>query len=95
MFVKSVSFLSASIKSMIPMQKYPHIIELLAFMFLFRINSLISLGTCSTPKLTVIEQHVQHRNKQFHFSYKIKQSNVFQRLHIHQGLLCMSHPLFF
>ena len=41
-----------------PMQKYPHIPELftctrkmLAFIFLFPKNSLISLGTCSTPKL--------------------------------------------
>ena len=40
------------------MQKYPHIIELLAcilkifdFMFLFPTNSLISSGTCSTPSL--------------------------------------------
>ena len=58
MLVKSVSFLSASIKSMNPMQKYPHIIELfvctrkiLGIMFLFPTNSLISSGTCSTPKL--------------------------------------------
>ena len=57
MFVKSVSFLPASIKSMNPIQKYPHIIELLActrkilaIMFLFSTNFLISLGTCSTPK---------------------------------------------
>ena len=41
------------------MQKYPHIIELfdctrkvLAVMFLFPINSLISSGTCSTQKLS-------------------------------------------
>ena len=40
------------------MQKHAHIIELfectlnmLAFMFLFPMNSLISLGMCSTPKL--------------------------------------------
>ena len=59
MFVKSVSFLPASIKSMNPMQKYSHITELFActrkmfaFMFLFPINSLISSGTCSTPKLS-------------------------------------------
>ena len=58
MLVKSVNFLLASIKSMNPMQKYPHITEsfactrkMLAFMFLFPINSLISSGTCSTPKL--------------------------------------------
>ena len=65
MFVKSVSFLPASIKSMNPTQKYPHIIELfacnkkiLAIMFLFPINSLIS------------SEHVHHKNyqnKQFHF----------------------------
>ena len=42
-----------------PMQKYPHIPELsactrkmLAFLFLFLENSLISLGKCSTSKLT-------------------------------------------
>ena len=59
MFVKSVSFLPASIKSINSIQKYPHITELLACtrkmfasMFLFPINSLISLGTCSTPKLS-------------------------------------------
>ena len=58
MLVKSVSFLPDSIKSMNPMQKYPHITELFActrkmlvIMFLFMINSLISSGTCSTPKL--------------------------------------------
>ena len=57
--VKSVSFLLASIKSMNPTQKYPHIIELfactrkmLAIMFLFPTNYLISSGTCSTPKLS-------------------------------------------
>ena len=63
MFVKSVNFLPASTKSMNPMQKYPHIIELFAStrkmaatMFLFPINSLISSETCSTqklPKLTI------------------------------------------
>ena len=59
MLVKSVSFLSASIKSMNPMQKYQRIIELfarnrkiLAIMFLFPTNSLISSGTCSTAKLS-------------------------------------------
>ena len=57
--VKSVSFLPATIKSMNPMQKYPHITELfdcpqkmLAIVFLFPINSLISSGTSSTPKLS-------------------------------------------
>ena len=59
MLVKSVSFLPASIKSMNPMQKYPHIIELfacarknIAIMFLFWTDSLISSGTRSTPKLS-------------------------------------------
>ena len=59
MFVKSVSFLPASIKSMNPMQKYPYIIEVLActqkmlpIMFLFLIKFLISSGpSCSSPKL--------------------------------------------
>ena len=42
-----------------PIQKYPHIIELSAcilnmfvFVFVCPINLLISLGTCSTPKLS-------------------------------------------
>ena len=59
MFVKSVSFLPARIKSMNPMQKYAHITELFActrkildIMLLFPINSLNSSGTCSTPKLS-------------------------------------------
>ena len=58
MFEKSVSFLPKSIKSINPMQKYPHITELfactrkmLAIMFLIPTNSLISSGTYSTPKL--------------------------------------------
>ena len=56
--LKSVSFLPDNIKSMNPMQKYPHITELfactrkmLAIMFFVSINSLISSGICSTPKL--------------------------------------------
>ena len=62
-FVKSVNYLPANIKSLNPMQKYSHIVELfccnrkiLAFMFLFpgdsSINSLISSGIYSTPKLS-------------------------------------------
>ena len=57
------NFLPANIKSIHPMQKYPQIIELssctrkmLVFIFLFQgnslINSLISLGIYSTPKLS-------------------------------------------
>ena len=44
-----------------------------------------------------LQEHVPHqhyRNKQFHFCYKIKQSNVFLHLHVYQGLLRMPHPLF-
>ena len=59
MIVKSINFLPASIKSMNPLEKYPHITELLActrkmlaIMFLFPTNSFISSGTCSTPKLS-------------------------------------------
>ena len=59
MFVKLVNFLPANVKSMNPMQKYPHITELfacnrkmLAIMILFPINSLIFSETCSTPKLS-------------------------------------------
>ena len=42
-----------------PMQKYPQITELFdhilykfVFMFLFSMNFLVSIGTCSTPKLS-------------------------------------------
>ena len=56
MFVKSVKVLPASIKSVNPIQKYPHIIKFFdytlnmwAFMFLFPINS---SGRYSTPKLS-------------------------------------------
>ena len=44
------------------------------------------------------QEHVQHHNywnKQFRFCYKIKQSNAYLHLHIHQGLLRVPHPLFF
>ena len=58
MFVKTVSFLPASKKSMNPMQKFPQINKLfactrkmLAVMFLFPVNYLICSGTCLTPKL--------------------------------------------
>ena len=48
MLVKSVSFLPASIKSMNPMQKYPHITELFAWarkmlVFVFIPNKLFNL----------------------------------------------------
>ena len=53
MFLKLVKFLAVSIKSMNPIQKYPNIAELfactrkmLAIMFLFPTNLLISSGTC-------------------------------------------------
>ena len=75
------------------MQKYPQIIELFdcilnmfVFMFLCSINFSISL------------EHFQlqnYRNKQFHYFYKIRQSNVYQYLHIHQGLLHKLHFLFY
>ena len=58
MFVKSVSSLPASIKSMNPMQKihvtesFPCTQKILAIMFLFLTNSLVSLGTCPKPKLS-------------------------------------------
>ena len=58
-FVKSVNLLPDNIKSTNPMEKYPHITEsfacirkMLDIMFLFPINFLISLGICSTPKLS-------------------------------------------
>ena len=58
-FVKSFNSLLESIKSMNPMQKYSHIIEvfactrkILAIISLFLIKPLISSGTYSTPKLS-------------------------------------------
>ena len=72
------------------MQKYPHIIELFAFtrkmlalMFLYSINSLISSGTYSTPKLSKETISIFLQNK------------ANQHLHIHQGLLHKPQPLFF
>ena len=59
MLVKSVNVLPTSIKSMNPVQKYPHITEffactrkMLAIMFLLTTNVLTSSETCSTPKLS-------------------------------------------
>ena len=56
-FVYSVKVFPASIKSIKPIQKYPHIIEsysctlnILALMFSLLINALIYLGIYSTPK---------------------------------------------
>ena len=56
-FVYSVRVFLASIISIKPIQKYPHIIELCAYilkmfvaMFLLPVNALIYLGICCTPK---------------------------------------------
>ena len=50
MFLKSVSLVPASIKSMNPMQKYAHITEWFACT---RKNGLlVPSGTCSKPKLS-------------------------------------------
>ena len=56
-FVYSVTFFPLGIKSIKPIQKYPHIIEsyactlkIFVLMFLLLINALIFLGICSTPK---------------------------------------------
>ena len=65
MFLKLTSFLHASIKSMNPMQKYPHNTELfactrkmLAIMFLFPINFLISSGTMFNTKTIEINNFI-------------------------------------
>ena len=57
--VKSAKVLYLGIKSIHPMQKYPHITEpcacilkMFVIMFLLPMNFLISLGMCSTPKLS-------------------------------------------
>ena len=56
-FVYSAKVFPASIKSINPIQKYPHITEpyacnlkIFVLMFLLPPNALISLGICSTPK---------------------------------------------
>ena len=61
--------------------------KMFSFMFLFPIHFFY-----------IPQEHVQHHNywnKQFRFCYKIKQSNAYLHLHIHQGLLRVPHPLFF
>ena len=57
--LKSVKLLPLSIKSINPIQKYPHITEsyacilkIFAIMFLLLIILLISFRMCSTPKLS-------------------------------------------
>ena len=57
--VKSVKLLSLSIKSIKPMQKYPHITEsyacilkIFVSMFLLPIHFLVSFGICSTQELS-------------------------------------------
>ena len=58
MLVKSTKVLPASIKSMNPMQKYPHIKllactrKMLILIDFIPMKSLISSGTCSSPKLS-------------------------------------------
>ena len=56
-FVNSVKVFPLNIKSINPIQKYPHITEsyacilkMFAVMFLFLANSLISFGMCSYSK---------------------------------------------
>ena len=56
-FVYSVKVFPLNIKSINPIQKYPHITEsydcalkMFVLMFLFLINALISFGICSTRK---------------------------------------------
>ena len=58
-FVYSVIVFPLNIKSINPMQKYPHITELCActlkmflLLFLLLIKALISYGICFTPKLS-------------------------------------------
>ena len=76
-----------------PIQKHPHIIELSAcilnmfvFVFLCPINFLISLGTCSTPKLS-------KQITSLFLTYKAIQ--CVSTLHTHQDLLDMLHFLLF
>ena len=73
------------------MQKYPRIIELYSKYVSFDVfipdeffNFFRNMFNTLTIEVT-----------NFSFLYKIKQSHVYQNLHIHQGLLRTPHPLIF
>ena len=85
--VKPVSLLPLSIKSINPIQKYPHIIELyacilkmLVCVFLLPISFMISFRIWSTPNCKSMNRN---------------QSNEFQYRYDHQDLLHMLHALFY
>ena len=61
-FVYSVKVCPLNIKSINPIQKYPHItdsyaciLKMFVLMFLLLINLLISFGICSTPELSKVK----------------------------------------
>ena len=77
-------------KSINPIQMYPHIIESYACtlqiaieMFLFPMNFIISFGICSTPKLSKYVSFLA-------FTYK---ANEFLLIHVHQDLSYLLYPL--
>ena len=93
MFVKSVNFLPASIKSMNPMQKYPHITELFACT-----QKMLAIIFFITNKFFNFFRNMFNTKtidiNNLNFCCKIKQSNTCLHLHIYQGLLRMPHFFF-
>ena len=57
MLVKSISFLPASMKSMKPMQKYSHIIELFVCT-----QKNVSYCALIPDKIQFLQEHIQHQN---------------------------------
>ena len=82
--MNSVKVFPTSIKSIKPIQKYPHIIESYACVLKifvamdkeWSINVLISFGICSTPKLSItIIMHVQSNPMNSNIRVLIKNLN--------------------
>ena len=91
-FVYPVKLLPLNIKSINAIQKYPHIIEsyacilrIFVLIFLFLINVSISLGICSTPKLSKYVTTLFFTCKTIQCQYQ----------NTHLDLLHMPHSLFY
>ena len=67
MFVKSISFLPESIKSMNPMQKYPHITELFACT-----QKMLDFMVFFQQILKFVKEHVQYRKYRNNFIFVTK-----------------------
>ena len=89
--ISSKNLLPSGIKSLNPIQNYPHILEpfscilkTFAMIILFSPNSLISFRIYSIPKLS--------KYFNIHYSYT-KLLNEFSLIYTHQDLIRMSDPL--